>query len=1272
MADNEKTLERGQAQVRARDTSPDSLTVTATDTVVSTESRAFLRISAACPTQENRDAQPGPDTDTKQSRQFFAIRNTVDTLDEDFAEYPSASTAPSTVAASGYKDVSRPDSVDPELWLLASEGISGTGNEVDTWSTRSTSVLAFTEGGTGKPLVIDSRVDMNNASVQENYFLCGDVNTFKDITETGIFSFGWRGAFDEYDAPVFTIDASLLHTRTSTGRGANLFIYGAGANLGFVTWNGASGITHRCDWTGFGAYYSLRSSVDIVVIGDGVNMRMYVDGVEVGTTGTIVTDAGPHLVVANFGKLNNGNLYHIGKIEGVWYDSTATYGFTEVGDIREFLKVKSQIEDLTMFAGGDLSLQANVESDPDATLLPTIQNRALGLTSYRVKQPTSVNQATLETEFLPYGNSVYAFSGNDFYRILNSDLAPVIPATGDFTLQAVVSLNSLVGTQAIFAQWITEANSGSLLLSYQSGFRVDLTSDGTQPDENLLTTTAIVTGEVCQVVLTREGDTFSLYLNGVLEDSVTDVGTRRIGQYGTLIGANSTSGSAFDGIPGNFLDGQIASLAFNGFEVQSSEDFIFQFESLYGQGVEVRVLNDPLIVNFVDVRVAPWLTTASNMTRVGELTGRSVPTQLSTSTFYRPTYTENVFNGFPMMAFDGSGDYFEWSGISDVVGEQGGAYTATAFLQPTGTSGVRYIFSFNTSTGGNRVLVGYNGTSDRFEVFDGFDTTTYASTNTFAPNEFYVVTVRHSGASQEIEVFVDGELEIQQTLNSTVISSDRYLLGAELDSTSPSDHFPGFIGFHAVAASSRPFYKDYFESYIYGTYYNPEDIPDAFAVFEADTPGTAYVNTDPVTAWTDLTLNTNDAAQLVGAAQPTYVTDALNGLPALSFDGGDSLVIPAAISNGVGDALTVVAFAENSSGLSGTLVTTEENLNEGFSLGYNGSNSLLYEHANQTPILTRPFGKITPEVVGARRSVNDADVERNAKFPGDTTLTGFTPATDLNTRIGNSTQQPGFDGSLYELALYSRSLREAEARGIAYGYNVKYGRYLRSKPVVNNEVFEFDILQETGYVEGDPVPTMTDQTGTADATQGTVSLQAEYRATLVAGLPTLYFDATSVYNSPTVPALGADPRTVFWVGCPYKGGAADGIPWSYGPNTGGEDFLIFIQNATGGFTDVWQFSNNVVASTQVFSPSWAMEVIAVTYDGTELKIYQNGVLRTQETFLLNTASQGITIGDQDGGGTTANRYTGWMSYLQFRNEAMSEDRIKTYTDYLARKYRLPL
>jgi len=56
-------------------------------------------------------------------------------------------------------------------------------------------------------------------------------------------------------------------------------------------------------------------------------------------------------------------------------------------------------------------------------------------------------------------------------------------------------------------------------------------------------------------------------------------------------------------------------------------------------------------------------------------------------------------------------------------------------------------------------------------------------------------------------------------------------------------------------------------------------------------------NNDPVTTWTDLSGNGNNATQATGSQKPTYKTSELNGRPVVLFDGVDDKLATAAFSS---------------------------------------------------------------------------------------------------------------------------------------------------------------------------------------------------------------------------------------------------------------------------------------------------------------------------------------------------------------------------------------
>lgn len=925
----------------------------------------------------------------------------------------------------------------------------------------------------------------------------------------------------------------------------------------------------------------------------------------------------------------------------------------------------SDSESLVLYLRGPILFASGVQPYTDTDPVPRLSNSAFS--SFYGEQTVGASQALYLADNLDFGNASLDFDGSDDFYVIepSGNMLPTIGSQENFFIEIIVQLDTIAGDQALYAQYINAAGNGSFLLHYNAGFKVELVSDGTLGDVTLTTAAASV-DTLYHLVVQRIGNNFYLYLNGNLEDSVNEAGSREILTTGSLLAAHDTGGATFDGTPGNYLDGKVAKFSLD--EAGSASQSFQTFNVRYKDSIEFTAL-DTNILNFYDARISPWVTTSSNVNYMGDLSGVSSTTQVSTSTAYRPTFTENFYNGHSVLTFDGSLDYFELENVVLPIALNGGAFTITSLVRPTSTSGVDYIHSFNTDTGGNRFIMGYNASTDRFVLFDQASSTTYDSANTFVHNEWYLLTIQFGGPGTNYKLYVDGVLEIDQTLTAGLEGSDRYLFGAELDAvTTPSDFFLGQMAFHAMAASNNEFYRRFFEGYAIGAFQNPEDLAGATAVFEADTPGVVYTNGDPVTDWNDLTANANHATQGTVSAQPSYTDPALNGLPAMTFDGGDSLIIPTAFANTAGSDLTVIAFVENTSGTAGTILTTEENLDEGFSFGFDASNDLLYDHGGFAPQVISDFGLTSPEPVGAKRDSLDAQVSRNAKFWDITTIAGFTASTDLNTYIGNSSIQPGFTGNLYELAIFERLLSEGEAIGISYGYDLKYNNFAVAQPVIANKVFEFDAIAEVGFVDNDTMPTLTDQSATGDATQGTASSRATYRSSLIANQPTVFFDSTDFYTTATTPNVGAGVRTVAFVGCPYRLGG-DSIAFSWGPTgTAGEAFTLYYD----GIDELWYLTDNMT-SWSFGKPTYTMETLIASYDGTILSLYKNGalVLKTNATLATVTGTE-LTIGDDNLGANSLDRFHGWMSHVLVANTAITSEQAYDYHAYLARRFKLAL
>lgn len=157
---------------------------------------------------------------------------------------------------------------------------------------------------------------------------------------------------------------------------------------------------------------------------------------------------------------------------------------------------------------------------------------------------------------------------------------PLLPSIDDWTFQAVVnsSLNSDI--DVFFSQYLAGVGNGRVNIEQTNDtgpwtFRIFLGSDPSLGSVVLNSTTQIVVGVEYNLMITRKFRTFSIYVNGILENSITEAATRQILQAGNLLGGR-TSTSPYNGNlntsafwHGSISDVKVYNLALSESEIQA-------------------------------------------------------------------------------------------------------------------------------------------------------------------------------------------------------------------------------------------------------------------------------------------------------------------------------------------------------------------------------------------------------------------------------------------------------------------------------------------------------------------------------------------------------------------------------------------------------------------------------------------------------------------------------------------------------------------------------
>lgn len=158
---------------------------------------------------------------------------------------------------------------------------------------------------------VDGGVEFD--STNDFLTLEGSSNNFRSITETGEFSLGFKVRFENIGAPQQT----LLQTKSS-GRGIFVGTDG-GTSFRFRAFNSSNVAlwNHDIDLDALG--YSNGDTINIAIIGDGTDSRVYIDG-NLEDTQTITTQAGAHQYKGTIGRYaNTTSGYFEGGISSILY-----------------------------------------------------------------------------------------------------------------------------------------------------------------------------------------------------------------------------------------------------------------------------------------------------------------------------------------------------------------------------------------------------------------------------------------------------------------------------------------------------------------------------------------------------------------------------------------------------------------------------------------------------------------------------------------------------------------------------------------------------------------------------------------------------------------------------------------------------------------------------------------------------------------------------------------------------------------------------------------
>ena len=417
--------------------------------------------------------------------------------------------------------------------------------------------------------------------------------------------------------------------------------------------------------------------------------------------------------------------------------------------------------------------------------------------------------------------------------------------------------------------------------------------------------------------------------------------------------------------------------------------------------------------------------------------------------------------------------------------------------------------------------------------------------------------------------------------------------------------------------------------------------PSALTVwFKADAI-TGLANGAAVSTWIDLTGNGYDAMQTLNANQPTYVTNAMNGLPAVRFNPANSSYLW--FYRPVQDDFTMIFVYLSNQGLNtgqnfwegAGLVSGEvPNVVNDFGTSLNADGQVLAGTGNpETSIHSSPgFNNGQPHVVTFKRTKSTGAI---VLYMDGTLVSSATGGTQSLTApnflvMGAQGNLANYlNGDIAEVQIYNAALSDSDRVGPESALKSKYGL-----TGVSSAVALYVDLRASDLASGAIVWTNRASSGnfTNDGTGVPVY-------TTNAGVSAVLLNGANGYKGPTASLLaGSAPRTIeVWVNNPSVSDEETMVALGRRGNT---DYnFAFNYGSNGGYGGLAMWGDDMGWNGTPTANAW--HHLVVTADGTNVLLYADGILKNSATKTPTTPVGPIWIGSQTADYITPN--TGWFS-----------------------------
>jgi hypothetical protein len=739
----------------------------------------------------------------------------------------------------------------------------------------------------------------------------------------------------------------------------------------------------------------------------------------------------------------------------------------------------------------------------------------------------------------------------------------------------------------------------------------------------------------------------------------------------------------------------------------------------------------------------------------------------------RPHLLSSALNGKPMLQFDGSTSYMSVTDTAALHPAAGVTIIAVGQVQGSGSQDVvakaqtrdsesygwqAPYYSYDLGTGNNDVEKGY--------VTTGAEATgTEADAAISGFHQAGLMTMVYDGTAGSESIYRQGQLQTTQSAGATLNYEDaserdltiganagdgiqNYLQGniaevlvynralSDTERQQAEGYLADKYGVYSPAATWPNSYTSAVQAEIARNQWTKAQT-DAYVAFVATSPavpttglaawykagsGVTADGSGKVSAWADQGPLANNAGQATSGNQPTLVSDSLNGLPVVQFDGSSSyLTVPETSSLHPPSGVTIVAVGQ----VLGTGVQdlvakalTHDSESYGWQAPYYS-----YELGTLSNDVERGYVTTDPNATGSEADAPVSDFHQSdimtmsydsqgsvsiyrrgllQQVVGAGATLNYQDTSERDLVIGANAGdgiQNYLNGNVAEVLVYNRTLSDTE-RQQAEGYLADtYGLY--SPNATWPEAYSVDVQAEitrnewnkaqadayVAFQSGNStiatdglllwfkadagvtqdgsgnVSQWTDQASGEAVTQGTTASMPTYVSSDSNGEPALHFSGAQTLGSSAGLGVGLnqDVTVIAVTTTTAPSAAEESLFLGDGSTAGGSRGI--------GYNYSEQFADFAVTfATGAPAPSTSFVTEAYTVDSAlqNVTFYRNGIA-TFETTASNVAgvTNGITVGNRIDGSAP---WQGDIAELLVYNHQLSTDEMNQVGGYLGDKY----